>query len=260
MAKPTIVDDITEQLAYRIAAGIYRPGDLLPSVRQLATEFAASTPTANNALGRLAALGFAEPRRGLGYLVRDIQLYGGIDMWRIVFRFAHRVPERAAACFADIIDIDHQLVMQAVRLFADDPGRYDLTPALHALNQLELLVADDKADLTDIMAAELHALRCAFAILGKPGSLALFNTVGEMLLSVPEAGPAFYGPLEPAGHVLVVRTLLELRLPDATDGEPLDLDLVDSLMRAYHDQVVETFRELITKSAAAEDERSTTSA
>ncbi|MFI1915976.1 GntR family transcriptional regulator [Nocardia sp. NPDC020380] len=250
MSKPTVVDAITEQLAYRIAAGIYQPGELLPSVRQLATEFAASTPTANSALGRLAALGFAEARRGLGYTVRDIRVYGGIDTWRYLFRFAHRVPEQAARLFADIIDIDHMLLMETLRAFAADPGRYDITQARHAADRMELLIADENSSLNDIMAAELHLLRCSFAAAGKPGVLSLFNTVGEILLSIPEAAQAFYEPVEPAGHLVLARRVQEIHAMDS-DFEATDLSMIEILIREYHNQVIEAFRQLITARAAA---------
>ncbi|TLF94963.1 GntR family transcriptional regulator [Nocardia cyriacigeorgica] len=251
--KPTIVDDVTEQLAYRIAAGIYEPGELLPSVRQLAAEFNTSTPSANNALGRLAALGFAEARRGLGYIVRDIHLYGGIDTWRYTVRFAHRIPDRAAKLFADIVDIDHMLLMQAVRTFAAAPRRYDISQAIRALHRMELLVQDEHAELNDVMAAELHMLRCAFAALDQPGVLSLFNTVGDVLVTLPEAAAAFYGPLEPAGHVLLGQKLVEF-WNSGGDQDFDDLSLVESLTRAYHDQVVEIFRELISAAAQRADE------
>lgn len=242
--KPTIVDTLTDHIAFRIAAGTYPPGTLLPSVRQVAAEFGASTPSVNSAMGRLAALGFVEPRRGLGYVVRDISLYGGIDTWRYVLRFAHRLPDRVAKLFADVIDLDHILVMQAIRTIAADPRRYDLSPATRAVDRLELLTTDEHATLPDIMRAELDVLRCLFAAIGQLALLSLFNTVGEMLISIPEAGAAFYGPVEPAGHVLVCRKLGELA-EAAGSAAPEDLDLVDSLIRTYHDQVVETFHELV---------------
>ncbi|MEV6558218.1 winged helix-turn-helix domain-containing protein [Nocardia sp. NPDC051756] len=238
------MDDITEQLAYRIAAGVYQPGDLLPSVRQVATDFNTSTPTANSALGRLAALGFVETRRGLGYLVRDLNLYGGIDTWRYIFRFAHRVPDRAAKLFSDLIDIEVQLLLQAIHIFAVAPRRYDLSRAIHAADRFELLATNEKADRTDVLTAELHVLRCCFAALGKPGFLSLFNTAGEIFISTPEVSRAFYEPLDPEGHLLLMRKLQEL---SKTEGpiEILDIDLVELMIREYHNQVVQTFAELV---------------
>ncbi|WP_069159830.1 GntR family transcriptional regulator [Nocardia altamirensis] len=248
MAQPTVVDDITEQLAYRIAAGVYQPGDMLPSVRQVATEFNTSTPTANSALGRLAALGFVEARRGLGYLVRDLNLYGGIDTWRFMFRFAHRVPDRAVKLFTDLIDIEHQLITQAMRVFAADPRRYDFSRAFHAADRFELLATNEKADRTDLMAAELHVLRSIFAALGKPGFLSLFNTAGEIFIATPEASQAFYEPLPPEGHLVLYRKLQEMALSEGP-LEILDLGLIELLIRDYHDQVVQTFTELIAAKA-----------
>ncbi|MEV6558207.1 winged helix-turn-helix domain-containing protein [Nocardia sp. NPDC051756] len=244
----TVVDDITEQLAYRIAAGLHQPGELLPSVRQVAAEFGTSTPTANSALGRLAALGFVEPRRGLGYLVRDIQLYGGIDTWRFLFRFARQLPDRAAMLFADVIDVDHMLVMEAFQTFIADPRRYDLSVAVQALDRFELLVGDENTSRTDLMAAELHMLRCVFAAVGKPGKLSLFNTVGEVLIMIPEVGEAFYGPVEPAGHLFLGRMLQQIWQSD-TELDLPELGVLETIMRNYHDQVVETFRTLIGANA-----------
>ncbi|WP_405484999.1 FadR/GntR family transcriptional regulator [Nocardia sp. NBC_00511] len=249
-SKPTVVDAITEQLAYRIASGGYQPGELLPSVRVLATEFGSSTPTANSALGRLAALGFAEPRRGLGYTVRDIRVFGGIDTWRYLFRFAHRVPEQAAELFADIIDIDHLLIMETMRTYAADPDRYDLSQVVEAAAQMESLVAAGDSPLGVIMAAELHLLRCAFVAIGKPGVLSLFNTLGEVLITIPEVAQAFYEPVEPAGHLLLVQRLGDIREFETGSG-PADLSIVEILIREYHNQVIAAFRDLITARAAA---------
>ncbi|WP_069159823.1 GntR family transcriptional regulator [Nocardia altamirensis] len=246
--QPTVVDGITEQLAYRIAAGIHQPGELLPSVRQVAAEFGTSAPTANSALGRLAALGFVEPRRGLGYLVRDIHLYGGIDTWRYLFRFARQLPDRAAMLFADVIDIDHMLVMEAFTTFLADPHRYDLTLAIQALDRFELLVADENARHADLLAAELHMLRCVFAALDKPGSLSLFNTIGEVLILLPEVGEAFYEPAGPAAHLFLGRLLQEI-WQSHDELELPDTSMLETIVRDYHDQVVVTFRRLIGASA-----------
>ncbi|WP_406231305.1 GntR family transcriptional regulator [Nocardia sp. NBC_01009] len=251
MKNPTIVDEITDELAYRIAAGVYPPGELLPSVRQVAAEFGISTPTANSALGRLAALGFVEARRGLGNIVRDIYLYGGIDTAHYIFRHSRQLPERAAKIFADIIDVDHLLLMQTIRTVAADPRRYDLTALARAVDRFELLVSAGRAGVSEIMEAELHVLRVGFAAVGQSAFLNLFNSVGDILIATPEAGAAFYEPLEPEGHVRVARQLLALWQSDAT-VEDAAIDMVDTLIRAYHDQVIEHFRQLVTAAAAAQ--------
>ncbi|WP_067699526.1 FadR/GntR family transcriptional regulator [Nocardia jejuensis] len=250
MKIPTVVDEVTDTLAYRIAAGVYPPGELMPSVRRLAAEFGISTPTINSALGRLATVGFVEARRGLGNVVRDIYLYGGVDTARYIFRFARQLPERSAKIFGDIIDVDHLLLLQAVRTVSKNPRGYDHAPLARAIERFELLVATGDAGVPDIMRAELHVLRVGLAAVGQTVYLSLFNSIGELLIDTPEAGRAFYQPLEPAGHVVVARKMLELW----QSGEPADdadLDAVDNLIRVYHDQVTESFREIVTAEAAA---------
>lgn len=61
---------IAAHLRGRIEAGVVRPGARLPSVRQLAEAWGVSRFTAVEAYDRLAAAGWAEPRRGAGFFAR----------------------------------------------------------------------------------------------------------------------------------------------------------------------------------------------
>lgn len=254
MLQPTVVEQITEDLAYRIAAGLHQPGELLPSVRQLATELGASTASVNSALGRLASLGFADGRRGLGYVVRDIRLYGRIDTWRYVFRFARKVPELSARLFADMINIDHLLVVDALRTFSAATENYDSAVVLQAVDQMELLVNSSHASRTDIMTAELHVLRCVFASLDKPAALSVFNSVGEVLITVPEAAQAFYSPADPAAHLLFMR-MVHTAKDNEVDISALDLSVVEAGLRDYHDGVIAAFRQHIRTPPQPTDHR-----
>lgn len=245
MAQPTVVEQITENLAYRIAAGLHPPGALLPSVRQLASELGASTASVNSALGRLASLGFADSRRGLGYVVRDIRLYGRIDTLRYVFRFARKVPDLSTRLFADMINIDHLLVVDALRTFVGAPQSYDSTLVLSAIDQMELLVNNSPASRTEIMTAELHVLRCVFASLEKPAALSIFNSVGEVLITVPEAAQAFYSPADPAAHLVFMRAVQAAKDIEM-DMSLLDLPAVELGLREYHDSVIAAFKEHIS--------------
>ena len=55
----------------RIVAGVWAPGSQVPSVRDLAAEFAVNPNTVQKALAELERAGLAETQRGLGRFVTE---------------------------------------------------------------------------------------------------------------------------------------------------------------------------------------------
>lgn len=77
VTRPTLSDALTERMLELIREGGHRPGDRLPSTRELSQRFAVTTPTLREALRRLEATGAIEMRHGSG-------IYVGADIERIV--------------------------------------------------------------------------------------------------------------------------------------------------------------------------------
>ncbi|WP_336207525.1 FadR/GntR family transcriptional regulator [Nonomuraea sp. LPB2021202275-12-8] len=69
VARPTLSDALTERMLELIRTGGLRPGDRLPSTRELSQRFAVTTPTLREALRRLEATGAIELRHGSGIYV-----------------------------------------------------------------------------------------------------------------------------------------------------------------------------------------------
>ncbi|MGK6313604.1 GntR family transcriptional regulator [Neorhizobium sp. DT-125] len=65
-----IYRQIVDALIRGILEGTYREGELLPSVRQLATDFGVSTITTTKVFQELSEEGVTEKRRGIGFEVR----------------------------------------------------------------------------------------------------------------------------------------------------------------------------------------------
>ncbi|MBN1102994.1 MAG: FadR family transcriptional regulator [Deltaproteobacteria bacterium] len=65
LKKPPLSEEVEKQLRASINAGIYRPGDKLPSERELVDQFEVSRVTVRDALKRLQNLGLISTRRGL---------------------------------------------------------------------------------------------------------------------------------------------------------------------------------------------------
>jgi GntR family transcriptional regulator, transcriptional repressor for pyruvate dehydrogenase complex len=97
IAKTRAYEQAAEQIAERIRAGAWRPGDRLPAERHLAAQLGISRGSTREALRILEATGLLEIRPGDGTIVRDPQarppaaapdLLGGLsvevgDLWEV---------------------------------------------------------------------------------------------------------------------------------------------------------------------------------
>ena len=66
-----IYRQLMEELIARILDHTYREGDMLPSVRQLATDYGVNPLTAAKAYQELAKFDLTEKRRGIGFIVKS---------------------------------------------------------------------------------------------------------------------------------------------------------------------------------------------
>jgi GntR family transcriptional regulator len=73
-AEPAAYVQIEEELAERIRTGMLRPGDRIPSERELAEQIQVSRMTVRQALGRLADRGLLVRERGRGTFVSEPKL------------------------------------------------------------------------------------------------------------------------------------------------------------------------------------------
>jgi GntR family transcriptional regulator len=74
-----IYRQIMDQVNALIAGGRLSPGDLLPSVRQLAAELEVNMMTISKAYARLEADGLIERVRGTGMRVREVNARGSLS-------------------------------------------------------------------------------------------------------------------------------------------------------------------------------------
>ncbi|MFV2173597.1 GntR family transcriptional regulator [Actinomadura sp. LOL_016] len=199
MGRSTALDVVADDLALQIATGRLRAGDTLPSIRQLAGRYELNPSSIQQVLGRLRMAGFVEPRHGVGVVVRDIRLYGGIQTWQYLFRFSSRLPELTVRNVQEILET-LQLFYQAalVKLVPDSKGT-DPAPARRAFAQLELLAQSGTVRAADVHRGVLGVLRAVLAGLGGGVTLGLLNSMGDVLAEVPEVLEALYG--EAAEHV-----------------------------------------------------------
>jgi GntR family transcriptional regulator, transcriptional repressor for pyruvate dehydrogenase complex len=83
----SVPEEVFEQITAHVLSGEMRPGEALPSERQLADVLGVSRPAVREGLKRLSAAGLVEVRHGGVTTVRDFRRHAGLDLLpRLLFR------------------------------------------------------------------------------------------------------------------------------------------------------------------------------
>ncbi|MBJ8346708.1 GntR family transcriptional regulator [Antrihabitans sp. YC2-6] len=243
MEAKTVVADVADELARRIASGEYPPGDLMPSVRQVADEFTINRATAQLVLGRLESFGLVEAQRAKGFRIRDVRIEGGVDVYRRLFRLSMASGELAVDLFHDIVLAERSIVMDALLAYTEQAGEFDHSELRAAIDELETLARAAEPDQPAMLAVELAIVRSLLGALGQTMQRALLNSIGEMILDVPEAVESHFAVAADL-HVLVWRSLAAV-WDSGTAPSDAQLALFDDMFAMYHDRVVMRFDELV---------------
>lgn len=251
MGARTVVADVADELARRVAAGMYLPGDLLPSVRQVAEEFDMNRATAQLVLGRLESYGFVDAHRGRGFTVRDVREGGGVEVYRRLFRLSMPAPDLAVDMFRDIVETERAIVLGALLDYTESDQGIDPRELHETLDELESLARATPPDRRRMFALELGLVRALLTQLGHGVQRSVLNSIGDMLFEVPEAIGAYY-VVSADLHVLVWRALLTVW---ESQGDPSDsqVALFEDLFAMYHEKVVARFEEMMVARDSAAD-------
>ncbi|MGW0250251.1 FadR/GntR family transcriptional regulator [Nocardia goodfellowii] len=241
MGSQTVVADVADELARRVAAGEYQPGDLMPSVRQVAEEFQMNRATAQLTLGRLESYGFVEARRGKGFTIRDVREAGGIDVYRHLFRFSS--PEVAIDMFRDMVEVERGIVMEALLAYTGSAQEIDTAELKSAVDEMEALARQEVPDFYRILDIELTLVRNLLISIGSSMQRAILNSIGDMVLEVPNAIEAYFAGAADL-HVLVWRALIAVWESGSGPSEA-QLALFEDLFGMYHEKVIARFTELV---------------
>jgi GntR family transcriptional regulator len=115
-----ITRQIAEQIRAGCASGSLRPGDRLPSVRQLAQELAVNQNTVLRVYERLTSEGLLERRHGDGTYVADRLPSGQLQVQQELLRNeVARLVRRAAALGVDADEL-RELIDAALREAGND--------------------------------------------------------------------------------------------------------------------------------------------
>lgn len=144
LARPAVIrvaDSVAGELENRILEGSLKPGDRLPSERELALELGVSRPSLREAMQKLVSKGLLTTRHGGGTHVTDKLEAHFADPWqdmlsghpllhRDLLEFRQMLEGQAAALAADrATDIDLQRLDAA---YAALEGKFELSQDLNA--------------------------------------------------------------------------------------------------------------------------------
>jgi DNA-binding FadR family transcriptional regulator len=233
------VDDVTDRIAFDIVSGVHAAGETLPSVRALASKYEINPSTVQIVTSRLRDAGFVQPSQG-AFIVRDIELSGGIETWHYLFRFAQRIPDRATKLFESLLSTRRVLLLEVVRTISKDPSGIDLRAFRRAIERLDVL-AQGEPTAEAFARAELQVARILLHQADQQVLLALYNTIAEIFMAVPAVLEAMFA--EPAFNASMWRALVDGWERGAVSES--ELLAGSATLAAFHVTCVERFRRLL---------------
>lgn len=134
----TLVDDVADQIRQMILAGAVRPGEFLPTRRQLAGQYGVGLSTVHEAIQALSAVGMLESRPGKGTWVREDALDGLIHPETVRTRLGELNVAR-------VYEARSVIEVALTRMAAQRATPEDIGSIGQALHRMEACLDDDEA-------------------------------------------------------------------------------------------------------------------
>ena len=161
----TLVRQIVDGFRRSIDFGFYRPGDMLPSLREVSKETGVSLIVVREAFRRIAAEGYASLRRGVGSIVTDRQAYawrGHIVIASVEIRENHLISAMTGALRQSLMKAGY---MVSTVPFGSKPSTYDFSQLDAVLQTPVTLVVATSA--TPAIDRHLAKLKHPFLVFGE---------------------------------------------------------------------------------------------
>lgn len=201
-ARRGVAERIAESLKGAIVKGRLRPGDALPSERELAEKYDVNRSSVREAVRRLEAWGLVQVRHGGATRVTDYLLSAGMDLLPALVAVGGKVDP---AILRDLHDIRAMLLGWCAERAAlqADPS------SLHRLEELARGMADPRAKPAALQELDYDFFEELVRISGNRILLLVSNVVREVYLRGKDRFAAMYqkGVFEPAHHRRAVEAI-----------------------------------------------------
>jgi GntR family transcriptional regulator, transcriptional repressor for pyruvate dehydrogenase complex len=180
-------EQVLEQLRALLDGGALKPGDQLPSERELSEELAVSRGTVREAVQFLGALGLVEIRHGQGTFVRATLANREVhDEWRAwTLRNSGRIR--------DLLEVRRGLESFAAELAAQRRAEAELRSLEETLEGMATAIRS--GDVTALVQSDVNFHHGLCAAAGNPALVELADVLGQRLL--PERAAAWDVPGRP---------------------------------------------------------------
>ena len=155
---PTVKELFIQQLEGMILSGELRPGDRLPTERELADEMKISKTVVHEGLRELHRLGFLDIASRRGVTVADYAQTGSLETLRAIMDFHGGLPDAKTA--GSILQLRYYLEGPAMEELAARLRRLGLACAIH-VDRANVMTHGTPADVT----RAVHAAAKAFDVM-----------------------------------------------------------------------------------------------
>lgn len=226
VARRRLADGVIDQLKTLLIERDLKPGDKLPSERELALRFGVGRPSLREALRALDALGFVSIRPGDGVYVNEPSPASSLKGFQDSLEILVQLDQKTAL---EILDMRLILEPQTAALAARNASEEDIAALRSVFQTMEERADDPAAYLESDM--EFHRIisrssqnKVLYLLIGSIQQL--IRSTGRKFLSIPHPIDLFHSE-----HRKVFEAILERSEPKARDAMAAHLTHAGQVIR-----------------------------
>jgi DNA-binding FadR family transcriptional regulator len=169
-----VSEQVSRHLTEQIVTGHWRPGDVLPSERQLARSFQVSIPVVRESIRTLVAKGLVSVRHGVGSFVNPPEQWNNTNSLAILMRHEQ-------STLLSVHDVRAVFEPVIARLAAEHATDEQLAAVAHALERMRSLVDSPDAACAADLDFHLNLARATgnpmFAVVLQPIAVLMLEAI-----------------------------------------------------------------------------------
>lgn len=223
--EPTLAERVSESILKRIVAGEFKPGDKLPSERELGEQFGVSRTVVREAVRGLTGRGVVAVRAGSGLRVAAIDPAAVSESLALLLRSNHEFD------YQHVHEVRAMLEVEMAGVAAERANDMDVEGLRRAAEAMEHARTFEQAALRDL---DFH--RAIATATRNPFYLVLHDAIGDALIEVRRANHARGGRENAVeSHRQIVDCIAAHDRPAAEAAMRNHLEVVEKIWTTTHE-------------------------